>query len=172
MCHLAIPEAQFWRIDMQEARYLFLGLLTVFALSVNADQAFRADESFGAQMPASGEAIGLKQAIANIGVNDGGAMIKVQGQVTEVCQAKGCWMILVEGDSYARITFEDYGFFVPIETSMQRSVVYGVLSEHTLSGEQAEHYAQDAGAKAIHEMKREVKEYSLVARAVQLEKKP
>jgi hypothetical protein len=91
------------------------------------------------------------------------------GEVTEVCQAKGCWMILVDGDSYARITFKDYGFFVPIETSMQRSVVYGVLSEHVLSGEQAEHYAQDAGAQSTLELQGEVREYSLVASAVQLE---
>ena len=156
---------------MRRSNKLLLCLAAAFALSVNADQNFRADQSFGAEMPSAGEAVSLKQAIANIDSHSDGEMIKVQGQVTEVCQAKGCWMIIVDGDSYARITFEDYGFFVPMETSMQRSVVYGVLSEHTLSGEQAEHYAQDAGAKSTLEMRGEVKEYSLVARAVQLENK-
>lgn len=150
---------------------ILLCLTAVFALTVHADQSFRADQSFGAEMPAAGDAVSLKQAIASIDSRSSGEMIKVQGQVTEVCQAKGCWMILVDGDSYARITFEDYGFFVPIETSMQRSVVYGLLSEHTLSGEQAEHFAQDAGAQSTLELKGEVKEYSLVARAVQIEKK-
>ncbi len=150
---------------------MLLGLGAVVAFSVHADQSFRADQSFGAEMPAAGAALSLKQAIANLDSLPAGEMIKVQGQVTEVCQAKGCWMILVDGDSYARITFEDYGFFVPIETSMQASLVYGLLSEHTLSGEQAQHYAQDAGAKSTLETKGEVKEYSLVARAVQLEKK-
>jgi hypothetical protein len=96
-------------------------------------------------------------------------MIKIQGQITEVCQAKGCWMILVDGDTYARVTFEDYGFFVPIETSMQRSVVYGVLTETVLTGEQADHYAKDAGSQSTLALKGEVKEYSIVARAVQLE---
>ena len=156
---------------MNRSIRFLLSLSAVFALTANADQSFRADQSFGAEMPAAGQALGLKQAIANIDSLPNGEMIKVQGQVTEVCQAKGCWMILVDGDSYARITFEDYGFFVPIETSMQRSVVYGLLSEHTISGEQAQHYAQDAGAKSTLEMKGEVKEYSLVARAVQLENK-
>ena len=78
-------------------------------------------------------------------------------------------MILVDGDTYARVTFENYGFFVPTETSMQRSVVYGQLSERVLSGEQAEHYAQDAGSQSSLELHGEVKEYSIVARAVQLE---
>ena len=148
-----------------------LSLTVLVALAAQAEQDFRADQSFGAEMPIVGEAVSLKQAIANINTHSSAEMIKVQGQVTEVCQAKGCWMILVDGDSYARITFEDYGFFVPIETSMQRSVVYGVLTEHTLSGEQAEHFAQDAGAQSTLEMKGEVKEYSLIARAVQIENK-
>ena len=150
---------------------VLLSLTVVFTLAVHADQSFRADQSFGAPMPATGNAISLKQAIAEIDSHVPGEMIKVQGQVTEVCQAKGCWMILVDGDSYARITFEDYGFFVPIETSMQRSIVFGVLTEHTLSGEQAEHYAQDAGAKATLKIAGEVREYSLIARAVQLQSK-
>lgn len=151
-----------------------LSLLAVFMFTANADQTFRADQAFGGEVPGDGNALSLKQAIANLnGADDNseGQYIKIQGQVTEVCQAKGCWMILVEGDTYARITFEDYGFFVPIETSMQRSIVYGVLSEHVLSGEQAEHFAQDAGAQSTLELEGEVKEYSIVARAVQLENK-
>jgi len=121
-------------------------------------------------MPTDTEAVTLTEAIASMGDADT-ATVKIMGRVTEVCQAKGCWMILVDGDTYARVTFKDYGFFVPIETSMQRTVVYGVLSEHVLSGEQAAHYAQDAGAQSTLELEGEVKEYSLVASAVELESK-
>lgn len=133
-----------------------------------AEAPFSADQSFGADMPAAGTPVTLKQAIAGMD-SATEEFVKIQGEVTEVCQAKGCWMILVDGDTYARVTFEDYGFFVPIETSMQRSVIYGVLTEHVLSGEQAAHYAQDAGAKSTVELHGEIKEYSIVARAVQLE---
>lgn len=133
-----------------------------------ADSEFRADQSFGAPMPVDGNAMTLKEAISKIDSIDD-THVKIQGQVTEVCQAKGCWMIIVDGDTYARISFEDYGFFVPTETSMQRSLVYGVLSEHVLSGEEADHFAQDAGAQSTLELKGEVKEYSIVARSVQLE---
>jgi hypothetical protein len=147
-------------------------ILSVFALALTnvyaTDDEFSADQSFGAEMPINGAAVTLKQAIDQLDSSNE-SMIKIQGQITEVCQAKGCWMILVDGDTYARVTFEDYGFFVPIETSMQRSVVYGVLTETVLTGEQADHYAKDAGSQSTLALKGEVKEYSIVARAVQLE---
>ncbi len=150
-----------------------LKLLAVFsvllmAFQSTADTPFSADQSFGAEMPAGVETVSLKQAITNL---DGSTdqFFKIQGQITEVCQAKGCWMILMDGDTYARVMFEDYGFFVPTETSMQRSVVYGVLTEHVLSGEEAEHFAQDAGAQSTLKLEGEVREYSIMARAVQLE---
>ena len=145
-------------------------VLQALAQIVSADEPFSPDQSFGGIMPYEGEAVSLKHAIASL---DGGSdvFVKVEGRVTEVCQAKGCWMILVDGDTYARVVFEDYKFFVPIETSMQRSLVYGVLTEHTLSSDQAEHFAQDAGAQSTLDLHGEVKEYSIVARAVQLEKR-
>ena len=146
--------------------------LALAAGSVLADDAFVAHQSFGAAMPAEGEALSLTAAISALDAGEA-AEVKVMGQITEVCQAKGCWMLLVDGDSYARITFKDYAFFVPTETSMQRAVVYGVLDDATLSADEAAHFAQDAGnAEAREELLAEgkpVREYSLVAAAVQLE---
>ena len=150
------------------SKFLLL-IVAGLCFSVNADESFNADQSFGAAMPEEGVAISLKEAITGLGSDEVREGVKIIGQVTEVCQAQGCWMILVDGDTYARVTFEDYGFFVPIETSMQRSVVYGDLSEIILSGAEADHYAKDAGAQSTLELKGEVKEYSIVAKAVQLE---
>ena len=149
-------------------KILTLISISVLAIQAMADTPFSADQSYGAEMPAEGEAVSLKQAIAGLD-SDAEQFIKIQGQITEVCQAKGCWMILMDGDTYARVRFENYGFFVPTETSMQRSVVYGVLTEHVLSGEEADHYAQDAGAQSTLKLEGEVKEYSIMARSVQLE---
>ena len=146
-------------------------LLQALTQIVSADEPFSPDQSFGGTMPYEGEAVSLKQAIASLGGGGSDVFVKVEGKVTEVCQAKGCWMILVDGETYARIIFEDYNFFVPIETSMQRSLVYGVLTEHTLSSDQAEHFSQDAGAQSMLDLHGKVKEYSIVARAVQLEKR-
>jgi len=135
-----------------------------------ADQNFRAEQALGSDMPA-GAAISLSDAIARL--EEGDQLLKIQGQVTEVCQAKGCWMILVDEEdssTYARITFKDYGFFVPIETSMQRSQIFGEISKHSLTKERAQHYAEDAGQdpSAIVDA---VTEYTIVAHAVELEAK-
>mgnify|MGYP001027037309 FL=1 len=153
---------------MNKLAGMLLCIVAAVVFTASADKPFTADQEFGAPMPSEGQALSLTEAIANLDTSTD-QFVKVMGQVTEVCQARGCWMILVDGDTYARITFEDYGFFVPMQTSMQRSVVYGVLSEHVLSGEQADHFAQDAGAQSTLKLEGEVKEYSIVARAVQLE---
>ena len=153
---------------MRKLTGILLSAIVSIVFTAQADQTFRADQTFGGEVPAAGDAVSLKQAIAKLdqGQED---FVKIGGQITEVCQAKGCWMILVDGDTYARVTFEDYGFFVPIETSMQRSVIYGQLTQQVLSGEQAEHFAQDAGAQSTLKLEGAVREYSILARAVQLE---
>ena len=153
---------------MSKTLVILLSLIISLISVSYADKPFSVDQSFGGQVTAEGEPLTLKEAIGNIGRAED-QFIKIEGQITEVCQAKGCWMILVEGDTYARVTFEDYGFFVPTETSMQRSVIYGKLSERTLSGQQAEHFAQDAGSQSKIKLEGEIREYSILARGVQLE---
>ena len=153
---------------MTKFKLILLSLVISFSSVNYADKPFSADQSFGGEVPVNGDPVTLKEAIDSIGEVEG-EFIKIKGQVTEVCQAKGCWMILVDGDTYARITFEDYGFFVPTETSMQRTVIFGQLSQRTLSGQQAEHFAQDAGSQSKIKLEGEIREYSILARGVQLE---
>ena len=153
---------------MQKLSIVLISLLASIAAIAQGDDAFRVDQTFCGEVPMEEVAVTLTEAISGLERGES-EFVKIKGKITEVCQAKGCWMILVDGDTYARVTFENYGFFVPTETSMQRSVVYGQLSERVLSGEQAEHYAQDAGSQSTLELHGEVKEYSIVARAVQLE---
>lgn len=155
---------------IKSARRVALIIASSALFVANADQAFHSQLALGSQMP-QGKAISLSAAISNL--EQGEQLLKIQGKVTEVCQAKGCWMILVdEKDSslYARITFKDYGFFVPVETSMQRSQIFGELSEHSLTKERAQHYAEDAG-KDPSTIVEEITEYTIVAHAVQLEAK-
>lgn len=149
-------------------KIVLLALAGLFSVS-QADEGFVADKSFGAEMPQITEFLSLKEAIAQLG--SGEEYVGIQGQVTEVCQAKGCWMILIDSSdssTYARISFENYGFFVPVETSMQQSRIYGVLTASTLSQEEAQHFAEDAGEDP-EAITGSVQEYAIVARAVQLQ---
>ena len=39
--------------------------------------------------------------------------IVIKGVVKDVCVKKGCWMTLNNDNESVRVTFKDYGFFVP-----------------------------------------------------------
>ncbi|HEX5001941.1 MAG TPA: DUF4920 domain-containing protein [Bacteroidia bacterium] len=72
--------------------------------------------------------------------------IKVEGVVLEVCQVKGCWMTLDLGNGEKmRVTFKDYGFFMPKNISGKTVVIEGIASLSTTSVEELKHYAEDAG---------------------------
>ena len=46
-----------------------------------------------------------------------GRSVLVRGRVRDVCQKKGCWMVVDDGTAHARVRFADYAFFVPKDSS-------------------------------------------------------
>lgn len=75
--------------------------------------------------------------------------IATTGVVREVCQAKGCWMSLDMNDgSTMRVTFKDYGFFVPKDIAGQTVIIDGYAYNEETSVETLRHYAEDAGKSA------------------------
>lgn len=75
--------------------------------------------------------------------------IRVETRISEVCQKKGCFMIATAGKHAVRISFKDYAFFVPTDTSGKTVTLTGTLIERTLSDEQAAHLREDAGSDTI-----------------------
>lgn len=75
-----------------------------------------------------------------------GKEIAVEAEVVKACMKKGCWMILRDGKSEVRVTFKDYGFFVPKDLANRRARVQGVVARQTLSVQDARHYLKDEGA--------------------------
>ncbi|MDP4687235.1 MAG: DUF4920 domain-containing protein [Salibacteraceae bacterium] len=73
------------------------------------------------------------------------ANLKISGTINEVCQAKGCWMTINNGEEAMRVTFRDYGFFVPKDASGLEVVAEGTVYMDTTSVADLQHYAQDAG---------------------------
>ena len=71
--------------------------------------------------------------------------VKLSGEITGVCQMKGCWMTMNVGDEELRITFKDYGFFVPKNSSGNEAVIEGALYKKLVDVEMLKHYAEDAG---------------------------
>lgn len=85
--------------------------------------------------------------------------------VKQVCAKKGCFFIAQDEEYSARITFKDYGFFIPTDSQGKEVILVGDLSVTTLSEEQAKHYAEDAGEDP-DDVKGAQKEYSVVATSI------
>lgn len=88
--------------------------------------------------------------------------VKVSAPVSAVCQKKGCWMELkAEDGSTMRVTFKDYGFFVPKDASGKTAVISGVAKVEETSVADLQEYAKDDGKSkeeiaAIKEPKKEL----------------
>jgi Domain of unknown function (DUF4920) len=94
--------------------------------------------------------------------------VRIQAKVVEVCQKKGCWMMLADGQTTMRITFKDYGFFVPKDMAGKTIIAEGVVSEDVLAEGDARHYAEDAGKskEEIAKIKGDQKTVTMVAQSV------
>ena len=71
---------------------------------------------------------------------------KIKGKVLEVCTKKGCWIKLDNGTNEPlRVTFKDYGFFMPADLVGKTIALDGFSKKTTSSVDELKHYAEDAG---------------------------
>jgi hypothetical protein len=87
---------------------------------------------------------------------------KIAGEIKEVCTKKGCWfsMELPNGESM-RVTFKDYGFFIPTNSQGFPLIMEGVATLSETDVETLRHFAEDQGkskeeVELITEPKREI----------------
>ena len=71
--------------------------------------------------------------------------IQVSGTIDAVCQKKGCWMVIADGDVTARILMKNHGFAVPIDSKGKSAVVEGTLQVRTFNEAQVKHLESDRG---------------------------
>jgi hypothetical protein len=93
----------------------------------------------------------------------------VEGKVRRACSRKGCWMELATSESGAgvRVTFKDYGFFVPVDSAGSTARVEGMVKVAELSEERARHYESE-GAFVPRGKDGKPREVQLVATGVEL----
>lgn len=72
---------------------------------------------------------------------------KLKAEVVTSCKKKGCWMdVKMEDGSTMKVTFKDYGFFVPKEGLGGKTVyMEGKAVREEVSVDVLKHYAEDAG---------------------------
>lgn len=129
----------------------------------------RAQQHFGAPLtrPAA-LVVPVDELLARPERYDGQRLI-LAGTVEEVCLRKGCWMTLGADGRELRVTFEDYGFFVPTDCAGATVRAEGVFRVGETSAELVRHYLHDVGKVAEAEkVTAPVKTYTLVASGVEL----
>lgn len=137
-------------------------LALAFALSACAGTTKAPETVYGRPRALTTTPLTLTEAAAEANV---GHTLAVKAPAAEVCQNKGCWMVLTEGPRSIRVTFVDYSFFVPKDIAGKTVVVEGVLSRKLLTADEAKHYAEESASGAAAPLgPRE--EWSIVATSV------
>ncbi len=68
--------------------------------------------------------------------------VVLEGTIKQVCQSRGCWMVVEDAGKSVRVRFVDYGFFVPWESAGKKVRMQGTVKIDTVSEETARHWAE------------------------------
>lgn len=98
-----------------------------------------------------------------------GKEIVVSGLVEKVCVKKGCWLNLKADQKTVRVTFKDYGIFVPSSFLGKSVVLKGIFDMKEESIERRKHLMEDEGRSRadIDQIKTAHKIYSVVASGIE-----
>lgn len=98
--------------------------------------------------------------------------VRVAGHVRRACSKKGCWMELATGPeagaAACRVTFKDYGFFVPTHSAGSEARVEGTVTLKRVPPAQVRHYENEGATFASKHDDGSADEVRLVATGVEL----
>lgn len=121
-------------------------ILTVLLLLGNVSLNFAQDAFYGEKI-SSEKALNSTEAgerFNSLKIKDT-LYLKFTTKVNSVCKMKGCWMFLDVPGEEVRVTFKDYGFFVPKDIEGREVTVAGKAYLNEISVEDQRHYAEDEG---------------------------
>jgi hypothetical protein len=101
-----------------------------------------------------------------------GKKIRTEGRIAAVCQEKGCWMTLGESARPIRVTFENYGFFVPKDSAGSTATLEGVFKVEKIPEATAKHYAGETPGGKPDGIRGDQQELTIVATGVELSSTP
>jgi hypothetical protein len=101
-----------------------------------------------------------------------GKSVLVDGKVRAACTRKGCWMELAEGSAKGtqgcRVTFQDYGFFVPTNSAGASARVEGVIAVRTVPAGEVQHMESEGATFLKKDKDGSAREVRMVATGVEL----
>ncbi|MDZ7362489.1 MAG: DUF4920 domain-containing protein [candidate division KSB1 bacterium] len=101
-----------------------------------------------------------------------GKTVTVEGVISDVCQNKGCWLIMTDGKQQLRVRFEGYSFFVPWDAKDKKIKAQGVVKMKTIDEKTAKHWAEEQSNPEVkpEDIKGEQRVYMMTASGVAIEK--
>lgn len=99
-------------------------------------------ETFGEALNSSLQKVSITELMTQPKVHLG-KPFQVETKIAKVCQKKGCFFIAQQNEHTLRVSFKDYGFFIPTDSSGKTVVMAGELVQKQMSKEQAAHFTAD-----------------------------
>lgn len=96
-----------------------------------------------------------------------GEQVILEGTVVKACPMKGCWMAPDGAARGIRVTFKDYGFFVPTDVAGRAARMEGTFETNVFSREDADHLIEE-GVSLVRNPDGTATELSFVASGVEL----
>ena len=91
-----------------------------------------------------------------------------EGRVQRACSRKGCWMEIGEGEDACRVTFKDYGFFVPTDSAGAQARVQGKITTQRIEPARVAHLEAEGARFRNRQADGSATEVTLIASAVTL----
>lgn len=102
--------------------------------------------------------------------------VTVEAQVRRNCTRRGCWMEIAESSDPnlpgCRVTFKDYGFFVPLDSSGSKARVEGTVEVQTVPAAQVAHLESEGAKFSGKQPDGSAREIRMVATGVELWREP
>ena len=153
-------------------KHLILAALTSACLTLTTS-ALAASTNHGEALP-KGEFTALAKVLSNPDAYANQSLL-VEGTVKSVCTKKGCWMeISASKDAKSascRVTFKDYGFFVPLDSKGATAKLAGKVTVKTLPKSHVDHLQGEGGTVSGIQKDGTAREVTFVANGVQLSRK-
>lgn len=115
------------------------------------------------------DAIKAKELLADPGAFADGTIL-IEGTIVDVCQAKGCWMVLSDGSKQIRVVMKDHAFTVDKGATGAWAKAEGVLEAINLDPETVSHMESESTRPELMP-ERAGGEYQFVATGVSMEKR-
>ena len=78
---------------------------------------------------------------------EAGKTLRLEGTIERVCQNKGCWLALKQGERSVHVTFAGYAFFVPKDSAGRPVVLEGKVVVKPPKAEEVAHLKREGAGE-------------------------